>query len=158
MPVCGNCGNAFSSRAEIDGRRVKLRHRKNCLDCVPFGSGVKVLKCTPDRVCVRCSNQYTYKRGTGSTLKYCASCMANKQRFRRKEICVAYKGGKCEVCEYSRCLQALTFHHLDPTAKKFEISGNHTRAWEIVKAELDKCVLLCHNCHAELHAGYIKLE
>lgn len=55
------------------------------------------------------------------------------------------------LCDYSRCLSALEFHHLDPTKKDFIIS----RCFSLKKAklELDKCILLCSNCHREVHAG-----
>ena len=75
---------------------------------------------------------------------------------RRKKVramAVEYKGGKCENCGYNRCLDALEFHHKDPTQKDFSISSKgHTRSWIRVKEELDKCMILCANCHRELHA------
>lgn len=75
-------------------------------------------------------------------------------RQRIKQQAVAYKGGHCQVCGYDRCIQALQFHHLDATQKDFSVSGK-TMAWERIREEIDKCVLLCANCHAELHAGII---
>lgn len=75
---------------------------------------------------------------------------------RRKKVrvmAVAYKGGKCERCGYDRCIDALEFHHVDPVQKDFTISSKgYTRSWNTVKAELDKCIMLCANCHRELHA------
>ena len=75
---------------------------------------------------------------------------------RRKKVramAVEYKGGKCENCGYNRCLDAIEFHHKDPTQKDFSISSKgHTRSWIRVKEELDKCMILCANCHRELHA------
>jgi len=70
----------------------------------------------------------------------------------------AYKGGKCMVCGYKKCGRALAFHHVDPNTKSFGISARGiTRSWEKVKKELDKCVLLCANCHAEVHDGITQL-
>ena len=75
---------------------------------------------------------------------------------RRKKVramAVEYKGGRCENCGYDRCLDALEFHHKDPTQKDFSISSKgYTRSWDRVKKELDKCTILCANCHRELHA------
>ena len=69
-----------------------------------------------------------------------------------------YKGGKCVLCGYNKYLGALDFHHLDPTQKGFEISTRGlTRSWEKIRKELDKCVLVCANCHRELHAGISQL-
>lgn len=89
--------------------------------------------------------------------KYCSTQCKNKSatdRFRKnlKIKAVEYKGGSCQICGYNKSLVALHFHHLDPNKKDFAIGANgHTRKWEDVKNELDKCVCLCANCHAEVH-------
>ena len=73
-------------------------------------------------------------------------------------MAVEYKGGRCQVCGYDRCIEALEFHHLDPTQKDFGISHKgYTRSWEKVKEEVEKCILLCANCHREFHAGILQL-
>lgn len=67
-------------------------------------------------------------------------------------MAVNYKGSKCEVCGYYRCIEALEFHHKDSSEKDFSISQKgYTRSWKKVKMELDKCILLCANCHREIH-------
>ena len=77
-----------------------------------------------------------------------------KRRKKVREMAVSYKGGKCSLCSYSRCPEALEFHHLDPNQKDFAISQRgHSRSWERVRKELDKCVILCANCHREIHAS-----
>lgn len=77
----------------------------------------------------------------------------HKRRKRIREKAIEYKGGKCEKCGYDRCMEALEFHHYDPSKKDFSISNRgYTRSWETVKQELDKCNILCANCHRELHA------
>ena len=78
--------------------------------------------------------------------------MTNARKNKLKIKCVEYKGGKCERCGYNKCMRALSFHHLDPKQKDFQISGAHCRKWDIVQKELDKCILLCCNCHAEIHS------
>jgi len=66
---------------------------------------------------------------------------------------VEYKGGKCEKCGYDRCIDALEFHHNDLSKKDFGISEKgYTRSWKRVMEELDKCIMICANCHRELHA------
>lgn len=81
--------------------------------------------------------------------------MVEAVALRRKKIklmAVEYKGGKCEQCGYDRCIGALEFHHLDPAEKDFSIGGKgYTRSWEVTKEELDKCIMVCANCHRELH-------
>ena len=77
-----------------------------------------------------------------------------KRRRKVRLMAVEYKGGKCSRCGYSRCIEALEFHHLDSSQKDFGMSQDgYTRSWERVRQELDKCVLLCANCHRELHAS-----
>jgi hypothetical protein len=84
---------------------------------------------------------------------------ANRRRKRRIEIkqrAVQYKGGKCCICGYSRCLAALEFHHPDPTSKEIGVNnalGSGGASFEAIKCELDKCHLVCSNCHREVHAG-----
>ena len=68
-------------------------------------------------------------------------------------MAVNYKGGSCEKCGYNRCIDALEFHHNNSSKKDFSISEKgYTRSWDKVKEELDKCSLLCANCHREIHA------
>jgi len=71
-------------------------------------------------------------------------------RIRTKQKLVEYKGGSCKECGYSKCVQALEFHHLDATQKDFSISGK-SWSFERLKKEVDKCILLCNRCHTELH-------
>lgn len=68
-----------------------------------------------------------------------------------KEKAVIYKGGKCSVCGYFKCSAALDFHHIDKRQKDFSISRYKVFSWDKIKSELDKCVLMCANCHREIH-------
>lgn len=78
-----------------------------------------------------------------------------KRRKKVRQMLVEYKGGKCELCDYSQCIEALDLHHRVANTKEFGISSSGlTRSWEKNKTEADKCVLLCANCHREIHAGY----
>jgi transposase len=72
-------------------------------------------------------------------------------RKKNKIKSIEYKGGKCEICGYNKCVTALEFHHLDPKQKDFTPSKNMNMAWEKIKSEIDKCMLLCANCHREVH-------
>lgn len=78
-------------------------------------------------------------------------------RRRIKERAIAYLGGKCIKCGYDRCADAMDFHHRDPTIKEFRI-GQYAGGWKILKRELDKCDLLCANCHREVHYELKSLE
>jgi transposase len=78
-------------------------------------------------------------------------------RKRTKEKAVEYKGGKCNICNYDRCISALEFHHLEPSKKDFTLSQSMNIAWNKIEEELDKCILVCANCHREIHEGIIKI-
>ena len=85
----------------------------------------------------------------------CKKCAAEAVTLRRRRIklkAVEYLGGKCSCCGYNKCIDALEFHHKDPTQKDFGISARgFSKAWIRIQEELDKCVLLCSNCHRETH-------
>lgn len=86
----------------------------------------------------------------------CRKCRGGNQsgRFREyKRRAVEYKGGECEMCGYKRCLGSLDFHHRDPKQK--DPRWRRMRSWtfERIKKELDKCMLVCKNCHGEIHYG-----
>jgi hypothetical protein len=63
---------------------------------------------------------------------------------------VEYKGGCCERCGYNKSNSVLQFHHLNPQEKDFNI-GNKSYSFERIKKEVDKCIMVCANCHIEIH-------
>ena len=84
---------------------------------------------------------------------YCKPCeikRINEMKRRLRATLISYGGGACKKCGYNRCVEALEFHHRDQNAKEVDVrllrSFNDT-----ARQELDKCDLLCANCHAELH-------
>jgi 5-methylcytosine-specific restriction endonuclease McrA len=89
---------------------------------------------------------------------FCSTKCKNKfhVKKKRKDLklkAVEHKGGKCVRCGYNKSVEALEFHHINPDEKEFSISktGN-TYSWEKIKEEINKCLLLCSNCHREVHA------
>lgn len=79
-------------------------------------------------------------------------------RKRVREDVIEAHGGKCTICGYDRCIRSLHFHHLDPSTKSFTI-GKNTRisARNKIYEESKKCILVCSNCHGEIHDGLIDL-
>ena len=74
-------------------------------------------------------------------------------------MAIDLSGGKCLLCGYQRCPEALEFHHRDEGGKDFSISDKgYSRSWARVRAEIAKCVLLCANCHREVHVGLQSLD
>lgn len=100
---------------------------------------------------------FWYQKATKNhRCKKCRNIAVNKRRKKLKIMGVEYLGGKCTKCGYNKCTEAMDFHHKDPSQKDFGIAASgHTYSWEKMKKELDKCVLLCSNCHRELHAKEI---
>lgn len=110
------------------------------------------------KICEHCGKLFE-PRQFGQTRIYCFECMpegnmtGNKKMKMIKTWSIEYKGGKCEKCGYDKCQAALDFHHKNPTEKDFCISNrNISLHWEEIKKELDKCSLLCANCHREEHS------
>lgn len=83
---------------------------------------------------------------------------SDRRRDIKKQL-VEYKGGCCSVCGYNKSFRSLHFHHINPEEKDFTLG----RKWgklgfnETIKKELDKCILVCANCHGEIHDGMIKI-
>lgn len=115
--------------------------------------------------CKKCNNEFTR---TSNSQLYCSDFCRNENRRlnpdrksyqveyvseRRRETkakAIEYLGGACSVCGYDKCQGAMDFHHKDPSEKDINIAANH-RSWNKIKQELDKCILVCSNCHREIH-------
>lgn len=82
-----------------------------------------------------------------------------KWRHATKHRLIQALGSKCQICGYNKCEAALDFHHVDPEQKDSVIGKltAHPSKWEKIVAEARKCVLLCSNCHRELHVGQVEL-
>ena len=117
-----------------------------------------------DRYCPRCkkncpTGDFYNRRKKSNSSTYCKKC-TNSQTLERvqqlKFKMVEYKGGCCEICGYNKYQGALEFHHLDPSKKDFNLSKLKVREFgDLVKNELGKCIMVCANCHREIHGGKI---
>jgi len=89
--------------------------------------------------------------------EYLKKAVADRRRRMRLQA-IEYGGDQCQICGYKKCLRSLSFHHKDPSQKDFGLSARGlTRSWEKTKKELDKCILVCANCHMEIHEGITKI-
>lgn len=84
--------------------------------------------------------------------RLCWNIERNNKQAKQKRRSVEYAGGCCQLCGYDTYDGALEFHHLDPSKKDFQVNMT-LRTWKTIKEEIDKCILLCANCHREVHAG-----
>ncbi len=80
-----------------------------------------------------------------------------KRRHAVMKVIVEAMGGKCCICGYDKASQALDFHHVDPKEKDMVIANALLFKWSRIVAELRKCILVCANCHMEIHQGVTKI-
>lgn len=108
-----------------------------------------------EKQCLICGKTFVPKSSAANQRSCCYGCMPDGEQLTRGGFLAKIKqqrGGKCIRCGYNRCIKALEFHHLDPSKKDFTISNDHFKLADAVK-ESKKCILICSNCHKELHDG-----
>lgn len=113
-----------------------------------------------EKVCPICGHQFSPKTAMANQRMCCYDCMPDGVQLTRGMFLAKIKkarGGKCIKCGYDRCIKALEFHHLDPSQKDFTISNDHFRLQEAIN-ESKKCILICSNCHKELHDEMWSIE
>jgi len=112
------------------------------------------------RFCPRCkkdqkTSEFYNRRGKKNSSVYCKSCTSDQTLERMRDLkskMIDYKGGCCTQCGYNKYFGALEFHHIDPKQKDFNPSQlKRYKFDDMVKKELDKCILVCSNCHREIH-------
>lgn len=141
---CG-CGTHKSIRADAL-YQVKVGGCNNMVSSKP-------------KTCAKCQ-QIFYPKKQAKTRQYCYNCLPENTEVRKmiKVWSLDYKGSKCSCCGYDKCAEALDFHHLNPQEKEFLISDRDLNNWKTIKKELDKCIVVCANCHREIHAGVRRIE
>lgn len=90
------------------------------------------------------------KNGKGSQCKECDSSESKRINNQRKRELISKMGGKCAICGYSKNAAALEFHHTDKN-KEFNLSRSYKKYVSVLFKEIQKCELLCSNCHRECH-------
>lgn len=159
MRACKKCQDPLPNRITVEGETYNIRSRRYCLTCVPFKSKRVNSKQGSDKRCPKCLDTLEasafYTREGGALSSWCRRCF-NREAVNRqqafKKRCASYKGGACQRCGYDKYIGALDFHHRDPTQKDFTVSHRKNHKWsKSLEKELDKCDLLCANCHREAH-------
>jgi len=99
---------------------------------------------------------YVVKGYRRKECKKCANKIRQEDRSKkRRELkikAVQYLGGRCQMCGYDKCMGALEFHHIRGNKEKGIHEILDKPNWEKLKKELKKCVLVCANCHREIHS------
>jgi len=103
--------------------------------CKKCGKVGEFYKCDRGKMCKKCRGRYVWE-----------------QSAIRKMKIVEYMGGGCEICGYNKYYGALEMHHEDPSKKEYGMREMRSMAWEKIVKEMEKCILLCANCHREAHA------
>jgi len=145
---CADCGYSGSTSA------LEFHHREPSSKHFAISSASasiarlwsEAAKC--DLVCANCH------RARHAAARSVGGAPVVQARRRTKQRAVQLLGGRCEGCDTVFPVAAFEFHHRDAGTKEFAISADGVpRRWERIVAELDKCALLCANCHREVHAG-----
>lgn len=77
-----------------------------------------------------------------------------RRYFEKREKALAYLGGQCVECGE---VDELVFDHIDPDTKEYSIAKIMCHRWEKVRAELDKCQLLCKDCNKVKTSGDLRM-
>lgn len=111
------------------------------------------------KICKICGQEFETIKYGGKRI-YCFECSplgVDRQsaitsiRRRCKEIGVKKLGGSCKHCGENRSY-LLDFHHRNPAEKENTLS-DFSKGYNVDEffTELEKCDLLCPNCHREFH-------
>ena len=144
--VCLKCGNIETVSS------AKSIYKSKCKNC-------------SKNICLNCSKEFIINntQGKKTTRKFCYECLPyptdrvayNKLYYKYiiNKINDTY-GNKCNMCGYNKCFEALDFHHINPKEKEFDIAKliHSNKNWDYINKELSKCILICSNCHREIHA------
>lgn len=116
--------------------------------------------------CQYCEKDFVYQATSGKPRKACFDCIPKGHKPSTAEIkrlikdkAVRRKGSKSAVCGGRYPNAVYDFHHLVPGEKDFHLGDkNATTKWETIEKELEKCILVCANCHRTIHSGDIELD
>ena len=153
MRLC-TCGERIPCKIKVDGRWRNLKSRIRCLSCSPFNK-------KRERIKFRSKEEqhnknkvwyYSHKEKTGMN-------PTTERRIRNKKLLLELFGGCCSLCGYNKVSRNMSFHHVDPKTKMSDISSEFVvRKLQIVLAEIQKCILVCVNCHGEIEVGIVNSD
>jgi hypothetical protein len=107
--------------------------------------------CNEDKDYSHFSKDKYQKSGLDKYCKVCISTAKSESYEGRKWEVFNYKGCACEICGIIENAEFYDFHHRVPEDKSFDVTTSLMSKWEIIKAEIDKCLMLCPNCHRKEH-------
>lgn len=152
MKSC-ECGRTIPSQITLDGKVRRFRNRTKCLECMPFGSKHVHGRKTDDEIRTynaEKARRWYHRKKQQSGGKDPIHIL----RMERKQTIVDLLGGKCQICDYSKLTNNLVFHHVSDKAFQLD-SRRFQYSMESLWPEIRKCILICHNCHGEVHANMV---
>jgi hypothetical protein len=100
------------------------------------------------------SNGYQPVTNNKKYKSQCKKCFDSLKKSRLSNLKLEVFGElTCKICGYNKCEKALEFHHINPEEKEYKISDLKSESEIVIKQELQKCIILCANCHREVHHG-----
>lgn len=165
MPVnkCKICGkdilnrhyNAQYCSTKCRNRTGAIRSKQKRQDLRKSQPKIKCPMCEnfiPEGQRKACSKACTKKLRFNKPYRRKLKLYTMSRNTKRRSDLIDSLGGACEICGYNKNYAALCFHHKDPKTKRFQLDAtSFSTAWETLLEEAKKCLLLCHNCHMEIH-------
>lgn len=156
--VCGSVFEAIKSTKKYCSNDCRNTARRIAYANKPKEEKEK--KLMPEKICLLCGKIFRPLTASANLRTCCYDCMPQGIQLTRGVFLAKlkqFRGGKCIRCGYDTCISALEFHHIDPSKKDFTISNDHFKLEEAIQ-ESKKCILICSNCHKELHANLWNLS
>lgn len=156
-------GSSIADIAKLTNKgKATVRHWLSKYGLKTSGkSGQKALTNIIDgkKECCKCKqiksvSEFYVRTDRGIPFPDCIDCnreTTNKKKHAIKDFAIMYKGGKCSVCDVKYTRNNYAFHHTEPEHKDFSVGDRNGISIPELTRELDKCVLVCHNCHSEVH-------
>lgn len=157
--ICTKCKQEKLASTKYFHRDVQKKDKltPQCIECRHQYRADNVLSCRKNSTDYYKANKERLKQKAKERRKIdgCKGNSSSKNSTKIKRESVLYLGGKCLCCGFDKCDRSLHFHHRDPLTK--EGGFNEMRNWSAKrrKEELDKCDLLCANCHMAYHSGHV---
>lgn len=151
---CRKCKQTKDCLLFVKNSKSPSGYRNLCKDCMKIESKYILKNRRKNKLCHSCGRKSLLEKTQCKKCKDRDVARVVKHRIELKKKCVSYLGGQCVDCGItSKHYSIYDFHHIDPSNKNITINKllSIKPKWETLKAELDKCVLLCSNCHRIKH-------
>ena len=125
-----------------------------CLNCNKALSGQQKKYC-----CKRCKQRVLLTNARQVFREQTGLSLQSAKGLKKKLELIKDNCGGCSICGYNKNVSALEFHHKDPKNKSFvlDLRALSNRRSSVLKEEIDKCILICSNCHQEIHYPHLNI-